>query len=75
MQLTGRDSNGVDVMNYFKMLFRELNKRGVSAVVISIILLVIGLALLLIFIIGVGKTGSANVQGIATSIDQIKRGG
>jgi len=61
-------------MDLFKKLFKELNRRGVSATVITIILLIVGLAILLVFVLTVGKTGSENIQGIASSIENIKQG-
>jgi len=56
-------------------LFKELNKKGVSATVIAIILLVVGLAILLIIVIGLGQTGGENIQGITDSLEVIKSGG
>lgn len=62
-------------MDLFKKLFREMNKRGVSATVITIILLVVGLAILLVVIIGLGQSGGENIKGITDSIETLKQGG
>ena len=75
MQQIGKVSNGDDIMKFLKKIFAELNKRGVSATVIAVILIVVGLAILLVFLIGVGTTGSKNVEGIVSSLDRLKAGG
>lgn len=62
-------------MNLIKKIFAELNKKGVSATVITIILLVVGLGILMVFIISVGQTGSENVSGITNFLEKIKSGG
>jgi hypothetical protein len=62
-------------MDLFKNLFKELNKRGVSATVITIILLVVGLAILLVIVIGLGQSGGESIKGISDSLDTIKSGG
>jgi len=61
--------------NFLKSIFRELNKRGVSATVMGIILLIVGLAILLVLIISIGKTGSESISGISNSLENVKHGG
>ncbi|MDD5182256.1 MAG: hypothetical protein PHC66_03740 [Candidatus Nanoarchaeia archaeon] len=61
--------------NLFKKLFVGLNRRGVSATVITILLVVIGLAVILVFITTVSRSGGENVQGIVSTLEQVKHGG
>jgi hypothetical protein len=56
-------------------LISELNKKGVSATVIAIILLVVGLAIVIIFIIFSGQLGQASILDIVSSLNKIKHGG
>lgn len=62
------------IKRLYKKFFVELNRRGVSATVITIILLVVGLAILVIFLIGIGQTGSENVSGISETLENIRQG-
>jgi hypothetical protein len=56
-------------------LISELNKKGVSATVIAIILLVVGLAIVIIFIIFSGQLGQSSIIDIVASLNKIKHGG
>jgi predicted PurR-regulated permease PerM len=59
----------------FRKLLSELNKRGVSATVISIILLVVGLVIVVLFVIFVGQQGKTNILDLIVSLNQVKHGG
>ena len=52
-----------------------MNKRGVSATVITIILIIVGLAILLVFIIGIGQSGKTNVNELVGTVETLKAGG
>jgi len=56
-------------------LISGLNKKGVSATVIAIILLVVGLAIVIIFIIFSGQLGQSSIIDIVASLNKIKHGG
>jgi hypothetical protein len=62
-------------MNLIKKLLLELNKRGVSATVISIILLVVGLVIVVLFVIFMGQQGKTSVLDLIVSLNKVKHGG
>jgi len=62
-------------MDMIKKLLLELNKRGVSATVISIILLVVGLVIVVLFVIFMGQQGKASVLDLIVSLNRVKHGG
>ncbi len=62
-------------MDLIKKLFSELNKRGVSATVISIILLVVGLVIVVLFVIFMGQQGKTNILDLIVSLNKVKHGG
>jgi hypothetical protein len=62
-------------MDLIKKLLLELNKRGVSATVISIILLVVGLVIVVLFVIFMGQQGKASVLDLVISLNKVKHGG
>lgn len=56
--------------------FMEIeNKKAVSATVIGIILLVIGLAIIIMFVIFAGKSGQGGIDSMIQSLDLFKGGG
>lgn len=61
-------------LNLIKKFLRELNKRGVSATVVAVILVIVGLAILMVFIISVSRSGGDNIQGIVNSLETVKQG-
>ena len=48
-------------MNWLKKMLLELNKRGVSATVITVILIVVGLAIVVLFVIFMGQSGKESI--------------
>ena len=61
--------------SFVKKIMRWLNKKGVSATVIGIILIVVGFALVVIFIIFAGKQSGEKVNSIVDSLSILRRGG
>jgi hypothetical protein len=62
-------------MNWFKKMLLNLNKKGVSAQVIAIILLVVGLAIVIMFVLFVGQEGKTNILDLIIDLNKIKHGG
>lgn len=62
-------------MDLLKKLLSVFNKKGVSATVISIILLVVGLAIVVILIIFLGSQGKENLLDVILKLNQVKHGG
>lgn len=66
-------------MNWLKKMLMNLmlnmNKKGVTARVIALILLVVGLAIVVIFVLFVGRTGKESVLSLILNLNKVKQGG
>jgi hypothetical protein len=56
-------------------IFRELDKHGMSGLVIAIIILVVGLALVVLFIIFAGQETQGGVASFLEQLNIIRHGG
>lgn len=61
----------IDLISYFK---RGLNKKGVSGIVISIILVLIGLAIVVTLLIMMGNAGTEKIHNTTTLLTNLQRG-
>lgn len=61
-------------MNLIKNTIKELNKKGVSATVIGIILLLVGLAIVVMLVIALGVSGNESIMSMIGALNKIKSG-
>ena len=59
----------------FKNMIKELNKHGISATVIGIILLVVGLAIVILLILFSGQSTQTGFSDMMDKLNVIRHGG
>jgi len=58
-----------------KNILHLLNRRGISATIIGIILLVVGLAIVILLVLFSGQTASSGFGNVLDRLNLIKHGG